>query len=135
MSNLILFMCQRKNRSITIPVPMRCSRCRIYRDNAPVIVFTYCVTKFFRGSTGDHGSRTDQPGLIVDLEGTSSIDDILACLEKIVIPLNSCTTFFSTQGVVMSNISTISTMKQKLVYVIPSVATKPLRTVLVSLAL
>ena len=49
---------------------------------------------------GAHGSHTDQPGLIVDLEGTRSIDEVLACLERMVIPLNSRTTF-TTQGVVI----------------------------------
>ena len=99
----MLFMGQRKNGSnpIATPVPIPCSNRRLSRYNAPVIAFTYCVTKFFWGSTGNRGSRMDQPGLVVDLEGTSSIDEILACLEKIVIPLNSCTTFFSAQGVVI----------------------------------
>ena len=97
----MLFMGQRKNRSSrkTVPVPIQCIKCRLSRYNAPIIAFTYCVTKFFGGSLGALGYRTDQPGLIVDSEGTRSIDEVRACLKRMAIPLNSCATF-ATQGVV-----------------------------------
>ena len=98
----MLFIGQRKNRSSlkTAPVPILCIKRRLSRDNTPIIAFTYCINKFFGGSLGTHGYRTDQPGLIVDREGTGGIDEILACLERMVVPLNSYTTF-ATQGVLI----------------------------------
>ena len=101
----MLLMGQRKNRSNrkTAPKPILRTNCRLSRYNAPVVAFTYCIDKYFGEGTGDHGSRTGQPGLIVDPKGTGSVDEVLACLESMVIPLNSCTTF-TTQGVVVVEI-------------------------------
>ena len=101
----MLLMGQRKNRSNTMTnqVPIPCTGCGLSRYNTPIIALTHCMPKSFGGSLGTYGSRTDQPGLIVDPKGTGSVDEVLACLERMVIPLNSCTTF-TTQGVAVVEI-------------------------------
>ena len=94
----MLFMGQRKNRSDpkTGPVSIGFIKCMLSRYNTPVIAFTYRINK----TLGGHGSRMEQQRLIVDPERTGSIDEVLARLERMVIPLNSCTTF-ATQGVII----------------------------------
>ena len=85
---------------MTNQVPIPCTGCGLSRYNTPIIALTHCMPKSFGGSLGTYGSRTDQPGLIVDPKRTRSIDEVLACLERMAIPLNSCATF-TTQGVVI----------------------------------
>jgi len=66
----------------TVPVPIFYANCRLSRCNTSVITLMYRISKSFGRGLDSYGSRTDQPMLIVDNEGTRSIDEVLPSLKR-----------------------------------------------------
>ena len=84
MTNPVLFVRQWKNTSNlkTVPVPIFCVNYRLSRYNTSVITLMYRISKSFGRGLDSYESRTGQPRLIVDNEGTGNIDEVLPSLKR-----------------------------------------------------